>query len=77
MSHADKWANDPAALDTLANRYSNPVLATIIDLMVAAGAFIASLAGLNLTARVLYAMGREVGYLPSLGERMRDSRVHG
>lgn len=65
VSHANKWANDPAALDTLANRYSNPVLATIIDLMVAAGAFIASLAGLNLTARVLYAMGREGG-LPSV-----------
>lgn len=65
VTHAAKWANDPAALDTLANRYSNPVLATIIDLMVAAGAFIASLAGLNLTARILYAMGREGG-LPSI-----------
>jgi len=65
VSHADKWANDPTALDTLANRYSNPVLAAIIDCMVAAGAFIASLAGLNLTARVLYAMSREGG-LPSV-----------
>src|SRR6185437_13266726 len=39
----------------------NPVLATIIDLMVAVGAFIASLAGLNLTARMLFAMGRDGG----------------
>ena len=68
VSHANTWANDPTALDTLANRYSNPVLAAIIDCMVAAGAFIASLAGLNLTARILYAMGREGG-LPSVFSR--------
>ena len=65
VAHADKWASDPAALDTLAMMYSNTTLATIIDLMVAAGAFIASLAGLNLTARIMYAMGREGG-LPSI-----------
>ncbi len=61
VAHADKWAGDQAPLDTLANRYAGPVLATIIDFMVAAGAFIASLAGLNLTSRMLYAMGGDGG----------------
>jgi amino acid transporter len=35
------------------------VLATFIDLMVILGAFIASLAGLNLAVRMAYAMGRD------------------
>jgi amino acid transporter len=40
-------------------------LATFIDLLVAIDAFIASLAGLNLASRILFAMGRDRG-LPSV-----------
>ncbi len=68
VTHADKWAADQAPLDTLANRYAGSLLATIIDLMVAAGAFIASLAGLNVTSRMLYAMGSDGG-IPALFAR--------
>ncbi len=62
---AATWAADGAPLDTLANQYVNSTLAKIIDLMVAIDAFIASLAGLNLSARILFAMGRDRG-LPSI-----------
>jgi amino acid transporter len=55
------WAKDPAALDTLATRYVGNWLAVIIDFAVAASAFIAALAGTNLTSRTAYAMGREGG----------------
>lgn len=65
VAHANKWAMDQAPLDTLANRYAGSVLAAIIDLMVAFSAFIASLAGLNLIVRMLYAMGRDRG-LPAV-----------
>jgi amino acid transporter len=58
---AGKWAGDPAALDTLANRYVGSWLAVIIDFSVAASAFIAALGGLHLTSRTLFAMGREGG----------------
>lgn len=61
VDHADKWATDGAPLDTLANQYVGSALATIIDTMVAIGAFIASLAGLNMAARILFAMGRDRG----------------
>jgi amino acid transporter len=61
VNHATIWAQDQAPLDTLANKYAGTVLAVIVDLMVALGAFIASLAGLNLTARMLFAMGRDGG----------------
>lgn len=60
-THASTWASDQAPLDTLANRYAGPWLATLIDLMVAVNAFIAALAGVHLTARMLYAMGRDGG----------------
>ncbi len=59
VNHAGKWAVDQAPLDTLANRYAGSVLATLIDLMVVLGAFIASLAEVNLIARMFYAMGRD------------------
>src|SRR5262249_27773710 len=52
---------DPAALDTLANRYVGNWLAVVIDFSVAASGFIAALAGIHLTSRTLYAMGREGG----------------
>jgi amino acid transporter len=61
--HATAWAKDPAALDTLAVRYVGAWLATVIDFALAAGAFVGALASLNLTARTLYAIGRD-GRLP-------------
>jgi len=65
VAHADKWATDQTVLDTLAKRYANSTLATFIDAMVSIDAFVAALAGLNLVARIFYAMGREGG-LPSV-----------
>jgi len=61
VGNAGKWAQDPAAVDTLATRYVGNWLSVIIDLSVAASGFIAALAGVNLTARTLFAMGREGG----------------
>src|SRR5436190_3965671 len=61
VANAGKWAQDPAAVDTLATRYVGNWLSVIIDLSVAASGFIAALAGVNLTARTLFAMGREGG----------------
>lgn len=66
-AHAAKWAADQAPLDTLANRYASPALATIVDLMVAISAFIAALASLNLASRMLYAMGRDRGLPAAFG----------
>lgn len=68
VTHAQIWANDQTPLDTLANRYSGAFLATLIDLMVAIGAFGATLAGLILTSRTMFAMGRDGG-LPSVFAR--------
>jgi amino acid transporter len=59
ISHAATWAADQTVLDTLAKRYANTALATFIDVMVSIDAFVASLATINLVARVFYAMGRE------------------
>jgi amino acid transporter len=61
FANAAAWAKDPAALDTLATRYVGNWLAVIIDFSVAASAFVAALAGTNLTSRTAYAMGREGG----------------
>jgi amino acid transporter len=61
FGNASAWAKDPAALDTLATRYVGNWLAVIIDFSVAASAFVAALAGTNLTSRTAYAMGREGG----------------
>ena len=61
FANAGAWAKDPAALDTLATRYVGNWLAVIIDFSVAASAFVAALAGTNLTSRTAYAMGREGG----------------
>jgi amino acid transporter len=60
-AHVGDWATNPAALDTLALRYAGTWLAVLVDLAVAVGAFVAALAGVNLTARTLFAMGREGG----------------
>jgi len=61
FANAGAWAKDPAALDTLATRYVGNWLAVIIDFSVAASAFVAALAGTDLTSRTAYAMGREGG----------------
>src|SRR3954463_5138997 len=61
FGNAAAWAKGPAALDTLATRYVGNWLAVIIDFPGAASAFIAALAGTNLTSRTAYAMGREGG----------------
>jgi amino acid transporter len=61
VGNSAKWAQDVAPLDTLANRYSGTWLSVLVDLAVITSAFIASLAGLHLTARTFFAMGREGG----------------
>jgi amino acid transporter len=61
VDHIDQWATNPAALDALASRYAGTWLAVIVDLAVSVGAFVAALAGVNLTARTVFAMAREGG----------------
>ncbi len=60
-----KWEASASPISELAGIYVNSTLAEIIDLLVAIDAFIASLAGLNLAARIIFAMGRDRG-LPSV-----------
>ena len=60
-NNAGNWAGDAAPLDTLAKHFAGSGLATFIDFMVALDAFVAALAGLNLAARILFAMGRDKG----------------
>jgi amino acid transporter len=62
---ARAWATDPAALDTLATRYVGDWLAVVIDFAVAGAGIVGALGSMNLTARTLYAMGRDGG-LPRL-----------
>ncbi|WP_376794970.1 APC family permease [Thermogemmatispora sp.] len=64
-AHIDQWARDEAPLDTLATRYAGAFLATLIDLMVAIGAFSATLAGVVLASRMMFAVGRDGG-LPAI-----------
>jgi amino acid transporter len=61
VDHIDRWATNPAALDALAERYAGTWLAVLVDLAVSVGAFVAALAGVNLTARTAFAMAREGG----------------
>jgi amino acid transporter len=61
VAHAQMWAADQAPLDTLARRYAGSWLAVLIDCMVVIDAFAAALAGVHLTARTLYALGRDGG----------------
>jgi amino acid transporter len=65
VNQSAAWAADQFVLDTLAKHYANATLASIIDIMVAIDAFVASLAGLNLVSRIFYSMGRDRG-LPSV-----------
>jgi amino acid transporter len=59
-----KWAADPTALSTLSDRYVGHWFATLVDIVVVIDAFVAALAGVHLTARTLFAMGRDRG-IPS------------
>jgi amino acid transporter len=61
VNNSAKWAQDVAPLDTLATRYSGTWLSVLVDLAVISSAFIAALAGIHLTARTFFAMGRERG----------------
>jgi amino acid transporter len=65
VANAGKWAQDPVPLDTLATRYAGTWLSVLVDVAVVTSVFIAALAGLHLTARTFFAMGREGG-LPRL-----------
>src|SRR5215469_4772378 len=55
------WAADPAALATLSDRYVGHWFSTLVDIVVVIDAFVAALAGVHLTARTLFAMGRDGG----------------
>ena len=61
VAGAGKWAADPTALDTLSGRYVGHWFSTVVDLVVVIDAFVAALAGVHLTARTLFAMGRDGG----------------
>jgi len=63
VAGAGRWAADPTALATLSDRYIGHWFATVVDVVVAIDAFVAALAGVHLTARTLFAMGRD-GALP-------------
>ncbi|MGH3168478.1 MAG: APC family permease [Trebonia sp.] len=61
VSGAGKWAADPTALATLSDRYVAHWFGTLVDIVVVIDAFVAALAGVHLTARTLFAMGRDGG----------------
>lgn len=60
-----KWASDATALTTLSDHYVAHWFGTFLDVVVIIDAFVAALAGVQLTARTLFALGRDRG-LPSL-----------
>jgi amino acid transporter len=61
VAGAGRWAADPTALATLSDRYVGHWFSTLVDIVVAIDAFVAALAGVHLTARTLFAMGRDGG----------------
>lgn len=63
--HVSQWAADPTALSTLSDRYVAHWFATLLDVVVAVDAFVAGLAGVQLTARTFFALGRDRG-IPSV-----------
>lgn len=65
VAGAGKWAADPTALSTLSDHYVAHWFSTFVDVVVAIDAFVAALAGVQLTARTLFAMGRDRG-IPSV-----------
>ncbi len=63
LAHTDKWATDPTALDTLANRYVGKWLAILIDIAVLLDALAVMSAFTATTARGFFAVAR-AGLLP-------------
>ncbi len=61
VANAGRWAADPAALSTLSDRYVAHWFGTLVDAVVVVDSFVAALAGVQLTARTLFAMGRDRG----------------
>ena len=61
VAGAGRWAADPTALATLSGRYIGHWYSTLVDIVVVVDAFVAALAGVHLTARTLFAMGRDGG----------------
>ena len=61
LSGVGKWATDPTALATLSDRYVAHWFSTFVAIVVVIDAFVAALAGVHLTARTLFAMGRDGG----------------
>src|SRR5215469_10836244 len=61
LSGVSKWAADPTALATLSDRYVAHWFSTLVAIVVVIDAFVAALAGVHLTARMLFAMGRDGG----------------
>jgi len=59
VSGAGRWAADPTALATLSDRYVGHWFSTLVDIVVVVDSFVAALAGVHLTARTLFAMGRD------------------
>jgi amino acid transporter len=60
-SGVGRWAADPTALATLSDRYVGHWFGTLVDIVVVVDSFVAALAGIHLTARTLFAMGRDRG----------------
>ncbi|EFH85711.1 APC family permease [Ktedonobacter racemifer] len=58
-THIDALARDQTPLDTLATRYGGTLFASLLDLVVAISGWTASLAGLTLASRMLFAMARD------------------
>jgi amino acid transporter len=61
IAGAGRWAADPTALATLSDRYVGHWFSTLVDVVVVVDSFVAALAGVHLTARTLFAMGRDGG----------------
>lgn len=61
VSGAGDWAADPTALATLSDHYVGHWFGTLVDIVVVVDSFVAALAGVHLTARTLFAMGRDRG----------------
>ncbi|HVU65581.1 MAG TPA: APC family permease [Ktedonobacteraceae bacterium] len=58
LGHADKWATDPAPLDTLATRYVGSWLAVLVDIAVLFDAIVVMSAFMATTSRGLFALAR-------------------
>jgi amino acid transporter len=61
VSGAARWASDPTAVATLSGHYVGNWFSTLVDVVVVLDSFVAALAGVHLTARTLFAMGRDRG----------------